>query len=87
MMRTNKTKLLMNLTRPNKNAYVNEKNVVNNIMNITYGGANINIRTQPNTQNNFIFNTSAPINFNVYKTYIKNNIKNKNPYHETTTTT
>lgn len=38
-------------------------------MHINYG-ANINITTQPNCQNNFIFNNTAPINFNVFS---KNN--------------
>lgn len=35
-------------------------------MNINYG-ANINITTQPNSQNHFIFNHTAPINLNFYK--------------------
>ena len=36
-------------------------------MNISYGGANINITTQPNTHNNFIFNNTAPINLNFFR--------------------
>ena len=41
-------------------------NIINNIMHINYG-ANINITTQNNCQNNFIFNHTAPINLNFYK--------------------
>ncbi len=42
-------------------------NIVNNVMHISYGGANINITTQPNTHNNFIFNNTAPINLNFFR--------------------
>jgi len=35
-------------------------------MHINHSGANININTQPNCQNNFIFNHTAPINLNFY---------------------
>ena len=41
-------------------------NIINNIMHINYG-ANINITAQPNCQNNFIFNHTAPVNLNFYK--------------------
>eukprot|EP00347_Sterkiella_histriomuscorum_P013145 403365841 len=43
-----------------------QPSIVNNIMHISYG-ANVNITTQPNSQNNFIFNHTAPINLNFYK--------------------
>jgi len=36
-------------------------------MHINHSGANINITTAPNCQNNFIFNHTAPINLNFYK--------------------
>jgi len=42
-------------------------NIINNIMHINHSGANININTSPNCQNNFIFNHTAPINLNFYK--------------------
>ena len=42
-------------------------NIINNIMHINHSGANINITTAPNCQNNFIFNHTAPINLNFYK--------------------
>jgi hypothetical protein len=45
----------------------NSNIVNNNIMHISYGGANINITTQPNTHNNFIFNNTAPINLNFFR--------------------
>ena len=35
-------------------------------MHINYG-ANVNITAQPNSQNNFIFSHTAPINLNFYK--------------------
>jgi len=35
-------------------------------MHINHSGANININTQPNCQNNFIFNHTAPINLNFH---------------------
>ena len=40
-------------------------------MHINHSGANINITTAPNCQNNFIFNHTAPISLNFYK---ENNI-------------
>ena len=47
-------------------------------MHINANGANINITVPtsnlPNSQNNFIFNHTAPINLNFYKD--KDNIKN-----------
>jgi len=42
-------------------------NIINNIMHINHSGANINIMSVPGSQNNFIFNQSAPINLNFYK--------------------
>lgn len=36
-------------------------------MHINHSGANINIMSMPGSQNNFIFNQSAPINLNFYK--------------------
>jgi hypothetical protein len=42
-------------------------NIINNIMHINHSGANINITAAPNSQNNFIFNHTAPINLNFYK--------------------
>lgn len=42
-------------------------NIINNIMHINSSGANINITSVPGSQNNFIFNQSAPINLNFYK--------------------
>jgi len=48
-------------------------NIINNIMHINHSGANINITTAPNCQNNFIFNHTAPINLNFYKDQSKPN--------------
>ena len=42
-------------------------NIINHIMHINSSGANININSMPGSQNNFIFNQSAPINLNFYK--------------------
>jgi len=42
-------------------------NIINNIMHINHSGANINIMSVPGSQNNFIFNQSAPINLNFFK--------------------
>jgi len=36
-------------------------------MHINHSGANINIGTNPNCTNNFIFNNTAPVNLNFYK--------------------
>lgn len=36
-------------------------------MHVNGSGTNINITTNPNYQNNFIFNHTAPINLNFYK--------------------
>ena len=47
-------------TKPQRNQ------IVNNIIN-TAAGSNINIKTEANSQNNFIFNNTAPISFNFYR--------------------
>jgi len=52
-------------------------NIINNIMHINHSGANINIMSVPGSQNNFIFNQSAPINLNFYKNGTKNTGKAK----------
>ncbi|TNV72119.1 hypothetical protein FGO68_gene10991 [Halteria grandinella] len=59
-------------------------NIVNNIVHINHGGANINITTLPNTQNNFIFNNTAPVNLNFYRSASNGVIPmaEKSPYTE-----
>lgn len=51
---------------PKEAGYPASTNIINNIVHINYG-ANINITTHPHTQNNFIFNHTAPINLNFYQ--------------------
>ena len=64
------------------NAYYNNNNeestdkekearVITNIMHINHSGANINITAGAGSQNNFIFNHTAPINLNFYKDQLK----------------
>jgi hypothetical protein len=52
---------------PTKDDAKSGPNIINNIMHINHSGTNINIMSVPGSQNNFIFNQSAPINLNFYK--------------------
>ena len=54
-------------------------NIVNNIMHINSSGANINITSMPNCQNNFIFNHTAPINLNFYNKNTKKVVPGQTP--------
>ena len=48
-------------------------------MHINSNGANINITSMPNCQNNFIFNHTAPINLNFYNKNTKKVVPGQTP--------
>ena len=54
-------------------------NIINNIMHINHSGANINITSMPNCQNNYIFNQTVPINFNFINKGAKKVVPGQSP--------